>query len=337
MKGRKTYLILQVLLLLTACEFRPLNKMDFQTDIQVDVNIDAVLNVTCDVYNEKIPLPQVESNVFRVLFFDTEEDRLLGDSFIYDSYTDPGTGSKGIKGKISILPGEYRMMIYTFGTESTLIGDYDSWDNSRAYTSSLSENDLRTLALKAPDGERINYQPDHLLLVSHERETIPYHTGVYTVMAEARSIVESYYLQVKVQGLQYVSSARAILSSMAPSSALATRTPDYENPVSLYIDLLKSEDGGEDVVCNVFNTFGRIPGSTNGLKVTFDLKTVDGRTVTREFDISDLFESEDCIKHHWLLIEEVIDVPKPPETGSGGGGFNPIVGDWEEERHEIEI
>ena len=106
---------------------------------------------------------------------------------------------------------------------------------------------------------------------------------------------------------------------------------------SIYIDFLKSTDQGDDVVCNVFNTFGRIPGSENESKVTFDIKTVDGRSITREFEISDLFESDLCKEHHWLLIDEVIDVPKPPDTPSGGGGFEPTVDDWEREEHEIEI
>ncbi|MGM9788483.1 MAG: DUF5119 domain-containing protein [Candidatus Cryptobacteroides sp.] len=331
------YSLWLLLLLLSACQFRPLEEMEFKTDIQVDVDINAVLNVTCDIYNELIPVPSIESEVFRVLFFDTEKDRLLGDSFIYDVYTDPITGNKGIKGNVSIMPGDYRMLIYTFGTESTLISNYDSWEKSQAYTSSLSENELRALSLKALGDEPVNYQPDHLLVASSELESIPYHSGVYTITAEARSVVESYYLQVKVQGLQYVSSARAVLSSMAPSAQLNSRQANCDTPVSLYIDLLKSQDKGEDVVCNVFNTFGRIPDSENELKVTFDIKTVDGRTLTREYEISDLFESELCKQHHWLLIDDVIEVPKPPDSGGSGGGFEPTVGDWEEERHEIEI
>ena len=325
------------LLLTCSCEFRPLEEMKYQTDIQVDVDINAVLNVTCDIYNELIPPPSIESEVFRVLFFDTKEDKLVGDSFIYDYFVDPVTGNKGIRGNVSIMPGDYRIMIYTFGTESTLIENYDSWEKSLAYTSALSESDIRALSLKASGDEPIHYQPDHLLVASNDFESIPYHSGVYTISAAARSVVESYYLQVKVKGLEYVSSAKAVLSSMAPSVNMNTKTPNYEPPVSIYIDLLKSKDGEDDVVCNVFNTFGRIPGSENELKVTFDIKTVDGRNVTKEFEISDLFESDLCKEHHWLLIDEVIDVPKPPDTPGGGGGFEPTVDDWEKEEHEIEI
>ena len=53
-------------LVLGGCQFRPLEDMEFQTDIQVAVDINAVLNVTCDIYNELIPIPPIESEVFRV-------------------------------------------------------------------------------------------------------------------------------------------------------------------------------------------------------------------------------------------------------------------------------
>ena len=324
-------------LVLGGCQFRPLEDMEFQTDIQVAVDINAVLIVTCDIYNELIPIPPIESEVFRVLFYDTQKDKLLGDSFIYDVYTDPVSGRLGIKGMVSIMPGDYRMLIYTFGTESTQIENYDSWEKSKAFTSNLSEAALRSLSLKADGDEPISYQPDHLLVASSELESIPYHTGVYTIEAEARSVVESYYLQVRVKGLEYVSSARAVLTGMAGSAKLNTREADMNDCKSIYIDLLKSTDQGDDVVCNVFNTFGRIPDRDNQLSVKFNLKTVDGRILEREYSLNELFESEACRLHHWLLIDDEIEVPKPPESGGSGGGFDPTVDDWEREEHEIEL
>ena len=90
------------------------------------------------------------------------------------------------------------------------------------------------------------------------------------------------------------------------------------------------------VICNVFSTFGRIENSRNELLVTFDIKTIDGRIVQKEFDISDLFLSEECIKHHWLLLEETITID-PPEISSSGGGFAPEVEDWENENYDVEL
>ena len=116
--------------------------------------------------------------------------------------------------------------------------------------------------------------------------------------------------------------------------AKASNTPAS----AIYIPLLKSDDNGDPVICNVFNTFGRIPESTNELIVTFELRTVDGKILSRNFDISNLFLSQECLEHHWLLLEETIVVPPPENTDPGnGGGFDPSVGDWENEYHEIEM
>lgn len=87
------------------------------------------------------------------------------------------------------------------------------------------------------------------------------------------------------------------------------------------------------MICTVFDTFGRIDRSTNNLEVTFNIQTMDGKTVVRTFDISGLFETENAIRHHWLLLDETIKID-PPQTG---GGFDPKVDDWDEEHHDVII
>jgi anti-anti-sigma factor len=113
-----------------------------------------------------------------------------------------------VSGEVSILPGEYRVMVYAFGTESTLISKYDSWKGCTAYTDALSQEYLKTLSLKSSlDEQPIHFQPDHLLAARSEYESIPWHSGSHVIHSVASSVVESYYLQIKVQGLEYVSSA----------------------------------------------------------------------------------------------------------------------------------
>ena len=339
MKCLRLISALLFLSLALACERRPLVSPDFKTRIDVHVSIEAIANVTCDVYNDKIPIQKIEPEVLRLMFFDMKNDKMLGESFISDRRI-MDSGETVISGSLSILPGDYRILVYAFGTETSLISDYDSWNRSMAYTSPISDDELKAMALKVPDtGQNIHYQPDHLLVAKSEHENIPWHSGSHVIHTEAKSVVESYYLQVKVEGLEYVSSARAILSSMSHNVMLSTSEPDMDSPVSIYIPLEKSDDKGAPVVCNVFNTFGRIPDSRNDLEVTFDLKTVDGRSVTKSFDISDLFDSPECKEHHWLLVEETIVVPPPPDPlpGESGGGFDPSVSDWENESHEIHM
>ena len=109
-----------------------------------------------------------------------------------------------------------------------------------------------------------------------------------------------------------------------------------ESPeAAVYFTLVKSDDKGVPVVCNTFNTFGRLPNSKNLLYLTFDIHTVDGRAITKEFEISNLFESKECLEHKWLLLEETIVIPPPSTPPTSGGGFSPEVGDWNQEDHDI--
>lgn len=335
-------LLAAVLLLGSACERRPLEDPGYGAEIKIAVDINAICNVSCDVYNTKVPIPPIEKEVMRVLFYHPTEDRLITEAFVSEHGIND-QGEEYIGGSISIVPGKYRIIIYAFGTESTIVADYDSFEHSKAYTDPLSESQMAKLKLKLKSWDdqsgKLLYQPDHLLVARSFEENIPYHAGTYTIHTEASSLVESYYLQVKVDGLEYVSSAQAILTGMSPSAQLASAQMDTDNPSAIYVPLFKSDDNGDPVICNVFNTFGRIPQSDNELYVTFDIHTVDGRAISRSFNISDLFLSQECIDHHWLLLEEhiVVDPPPPGPPSGGGGGFDPAVEDWDEEHRDITI
>lgn len=337
-------LALCIVLLASSCERRELVDMGHRARINVKVNIEAISNVTCDIYNEKIPIPEIEPIAMHVLFFNKETEELAAESFISDILYDEN-GDRILSGSISILPGHYKMLIYDFGTESTIVEDYYVWDDCRAYTEEISPAIKRSLIsksssdaeaeAKALEDAYIIHEPDHLVVASNEDEYIPYYEDVHTIETMASSVVESYYLQIKVDGLEYVSSAQAILSGMVNSNKISSNTKVVEPQATIWFDMEKSDDKGVPVICTVFNTFGRIEDSDNDLEVTFDLKTHDGRTIQRSFDISDLFLTPECINHHWLLLEETI-VVDPPTPGEGGG-FDPELEDWEEEHSDIYI
>ena len=326
-----------VILTTASCEKRPLMELGHRTQINVRVNIDAISNVTCDIYNEKIQIPEIKPIAMHVLFFDEYTKEVAAESFISDiSYDDDGT--RVLSGNISIMPGDYKMLVYDFGTESTIVQDYYKWDDCMAFTSEISPALKRSLISKvnekALEDAYVIHEPDHLVVASKEHENIPYHHEVHIVEAEAQSVVESYYLQIKVVGLEYVSSAQAILSGMVNGNMISSNTKIVEPQATIWFDMEKSDDKGEPVICTIFNTFGRIEDSENELEVTFDLKTHDGRTIQKSFDLSELFLSPDCVNHHWLLLEETITI-EPPQVE--GGGFAPEVNDWEEEHRDLYI
>ena len=226
------------------------------------------------------------------------------------------------------------MLIYNFDTESTLVRDDLTFETIEAYTDKVTSSIRQSFLGRAGEENAIVYEPDHLVVASNEREVIPFHEGVHVVKTDATSIVETYYLQIKVDGLQYVSSARAVLTGMVGSNRFGRNERVTSTPVSLYFSLQKSDDKGVDVLATVCNTFVRIEDITNCLSVTFDIRTTDGRTVKRDFDITSLFSSEACLKHHWLLLEETVKIDPP---ACSGGGFDPSVDDWEDEHHDIKL
>lgn len=315
---------------ITSCQRRPLEDPDYNTRVKVQINTRAIMNVTCDIYNDKIPVPEIQMDVMHVIFLQENSDDIACETYITNSEVDE-SGQKVFYGDISIVPGTYRLYAYNFGTEATLIRDQYVWNNVEAYALSVPERISSAYATKVPTAD-FTYSPDHLIVARSPQETIPYHSGIYTVNTEAKSVVESYYLQIKVDGLEYVNSASAVLSGMSSANYIA-RGERVDDPQStIYFTMQKSDDDGEPVICAIFNTFGRPDSSANDLEVTFDLQTKSGK-VQRTFNISDLFLSENCIKHHWLLLDETIhiDPPKPDK----GGGFDPGVVDWETENHEI--
>ena len=101
------HIVLMMALVLAAvgCERRTLLDPSFTTELNVMVNIDAVQNVTCDVYNPNIPLPNIKPEMLRVLFYEPGKNRVAGESYI-SSISTNADGNRVISGRVGVLPGE---------------------------------------------------------------------------------------------------------------------------------------------------------------------------------------------------------------------------------------
>ena len=320
-----------MLSVLSSCHRRPLEDPEYLTRVNVEVNVDDIKNVTCDIYNPAVQVPEISPDVMHVIFFD-KNGSVAAETFITDVSV-AENGHRVLSGEFSVIPGKYRMLIYDYGTEATLIKDFYSWDNATAYTDPVPAYIQNTWSKGSDGSPEIFTQPDHLMVARNAEESIPYHYGMHTVYAEAKPVVESWYIQIKVDGLEYVSGAQAVLSGMARANKFATDTRVEKPESALWFKMEKSEDGGAPVICAVFNTFGHVDGDESGLDVTFSITTSDGRKVRHSFDISGLFRTENAVRHHWLLLEDTIKID-PPKTS---GGYNPEVGDWDEEHRDIDI
>lgn len=344
-----TIILFAVVMLVSSCERREL--MDLSNTHYVRVYIDEeIKNVTTGFYDENNARPAYKSpSVVRVILADAKTGAAKADRYLRNRSQD----AKGTyyDGYIIAEPGDYKLMAYNFDTEVTLTSATHIHHDAKAYTNKIASLLYSKLPSRVQSSveEEIVYDPDHLFAASCEYVHIPYLDVLDTLKTEdgehfmARSIVKSYFLQVRVKGIQHVSSTVALLTGMAGSAWLCTGEMDVQHPVTVYFEMLQAESGAagisrssadEAVIYTTFSTFGRIPDSTNKLEITFDFLTVYGKPYSATFDLSEKFLSREAQENQWLLLdEEVIEIPEPPKAD--GGGFRPSVGQWGDVETEI--
>lgn len=352
MKKLVNMLVLASLILLGAsCERRPLVEDAKQISIAVEVNIKAVANVTMGVYNEHIPVPDLKTDMVRVMVYDPISKNLITQAFLSNK-DQAADGSEVLSGDIVVAPGTYDFVCYNFDTSTTQVKNENNENEIIAYTPEISE------ALKArykskkskksetkadPEEELINYEPDHLVVAREHNYTIRPEDTYVVINTEASTIVDTYYIQIHVEGMQFASSASAVMTGMSPSNKFGLNERTYDPSSSLYFDLQKSKDdkytgSNKDVLCAVFNTFGKIEDISSDLYVTFNVIDTGGNIQEKEINLDEVFRSKLAKEKHWLLIDEVWEIEDPGHHGGGestGGGFNPKVEDWTEQESEV--
>lgn len=352
--------VLVALALSVSCERRPLMELSNTHYVRVYVDED-IKNVTTGFYNDAHNRPDYKSpDVLRVSLSDPETGTVKAERFLRDK----GEDEKGTyyEGYVIAEPGEYRLFAYNFDTESVVISDASNHSQAKAYTNEIashlmtripsraSKSDQQSAETKAP--ESIVYDPDHLFLANCGDLLVPYVEDVDTLKTRdgehfsAKTVVTSYYLQVKVKGMQYVSSSVALLTGMSGSVWLSDGSMDKEHEVTVYFEMaaggensasgISSKASSDEVlIYTTFNTFGKLPDAANNLEITFDFLTVYGKPYSATFDITDEFYTPEAIEHHWLLLDQTIEIPEPPEGGDSGGGFTPSVDDWSDVETDI--
>lgn len=327
-----------------SCERRPLNDPSEFVQILVEVNVTAVANVRVNVYNEHIPVPDLTTDMMRVLVYDTQTKNLLSQSFL-SAKTINEAGNQVLSGALNISYGNYDILVYNFDTPTTQVNGESNEESITAFTTELPpalKNSYLGRTKAVDDDYQIRYEPDHLVVAAEHNLRISPHDTLVVIQTEATSVVDSYYLQIHVEGMQYASSATAVITGLSPANHFGLGIRETNPPVGVAFDLLKSTDENipgenKDVLCAVFNTFGKIPGSDSELTVTFNVIDIAGNLQKFETSLNRIFLTEDAIERHWLLIDEtwVIENPDPDGPSEGGGGFQPTVDDWEEEQGEI--
>ena len=338
-----------VLIILAAgCERRPLYMMEERLAIKVTMDVDTVSNVMRNIYNDQIAKPSTNTDMLRVFLYDHENHNMLTQGFLSDkSYDDEG--HQVLSGYMNVGYGTYDFLIYNFDTPNTLISGESNEDNILAYTSSLPQSVIAQIDAKSFEGS-VTYQPDHLMVAREQNYRVAPHTEMAYLETTAHTCLNTYYIQIHVVGLQYVKGCTAVLSGLYSGNKFGR---DSDMPVgvgqhigdpstSVYFALEKSTDkniAGEnkDVLCALFNTFGKIEDTASNLYVTFNAVDTQGNQIKQTISLDMLFRTADALERHWLLIDDVWEIPDPNPNPVDGGGFQPVVDDWDEKKVSIDL
>lgn len=336
------------LLLLSACQFRPLEELSNTHYVRVYVD-ERMLNLTEGFYNDSYIRPAYSSpQVMHIALADPSTGNVVADRYLRNQ----GDDAYGhyFDGYVICEPGEWDLLVWNFDTETTQIRNERNVHDAMGYTNEIASHlraalPRRNNASKTDSPERVVYDPDPLF-VCQSRVNIPFVDKIDTIRSTdgsrfvAKAITETWYIQVAVKGMDYVTSAVSLLSGMAGSKWMWNPKMNEQDPVTLYFEMnngQRDDDTGITIVYATFSTFGRIPGATNDLQVTFDFVTMYGTTYSETLDISVKFDEDDALEHRWILLDQdgiVIEVPEPPKNE---GGFKPGVGNWDDVNTDLII
>lgn len=350
MSGKVKILSLLALMLMAlampSCMHRPLEDPYSAHYIRIYID-EHIKNVTYGFYDDTRDKPvHIRPTVLRVVLADPISGRIMSERYLQST----GEDEKGyyIDGYIAANPGNYNLMVYSFGAEKTKLRNEQNYITMQAYTNPVSENFYQYFPLtqSKTDSKSIRQCPEHLYLATCEPIKINeklYVDTLYNAEGKhftAKTIALSYYLQVKIKGFEYVSTAVSLMSGMAGSKTMHNRAMNEADPVSIFFNLKYTEvensrDGNTKtaVLYTTFNTFGKLPKENNIYTLNFEFTRSDGSTQIESIDITSMFD-EPLVKYEqWILLEKEIEITPTESTG----GLTPGVDGWGDVWSDIEL
>lgn len=340
-----------LMFVLTGCEHREL--IDPSTGHYLRIYLDEeIKNVTYGFYDEDLEHPEYKRpHVMRVMLADPVSGEIVSERY----FQNQGEDERGyyIDGFIGAEAGTYNLLVYNFGSTVTHIRNERDYYTMQAYTNPISEHYLQYLpsSRQEIDDKDMMNEPEHLFHEVGEPIVIPKTNKVDTLKNAsgdwfiAHSVVKSYYLQIRIKGIEWVRTAVSLLSGMARASVLHRHNGMVtSDPVNIFFSMnytgkQKARDGSETmeaVLYTTFNTFGKIPGVTTELMLNFEFVRSDGTSQVETLDITSMFDTPIVKEKQWILLDHEI-VITPPEGAEVGGGMTPGVDKWEEVESEIQI
>ena len=329
---------------LTACHRRPLSDPNGPTEVRVTLNTEGIANITDHIYNPLITPPSITSDMVRLLMYTPSGTELHSQVFLSEKSLDV-QGKEVLSRRFILAPGDYRLLGYNFDVTNTLLRNENAYHSIYAYTEEIARSLYQRVGRSATASDKIYYEPDHLFVARQELLTVVPHSVTEVVEMEAETVVDTYYIQIPIKGSEHLASKAAgiaVLSGLSQGNRIGANERDETETAAIYFEMERSRDehiegDNKEVLCAVFNTFGRVPEVESELHVTLSVLGRDGTKYEKEVDMTPIFASEDARERHWLLIDEEWVITPPITEDDESGGFRPEVDDWDDVEEVIPI
>ena len=329
---------------LSSCVHRELVDSSNMHYIRVYLD-EQIKNVTYGFYNETYEAPTYTRPInMRAVLASPKTGEVVSETVL--RHHDSDSRGHYIDGYIGGYGGEYNLYVYHLGSPITHIRNADNCYEIQAFTDKLSERYFSYIpSLKdSLDVDRILEEPEHFLAMSYKGVKVPLSTSLDTLTTSsgdyfsAQSIVKSYYLQLYIQGVEWVRAAGAVISGVSGSfsigdtysvvesdSAHVFFTMNYDNKVKRI-----GKDVYSAVIYSTFQTFGRLSEANSKNYLNLEFFKIDGTTQVETIDITEVFNTTIAIENQWILLENEIIITRPEgaeEMGPGVEGWDDIEAD----------
>lgn len=286
-------------------------------------------SITIDVDWRELPSNHNKPKGVKVVYI-SHPDQEFSQSFNF-----PSEG-----GSRNLSQNSYKILLTNNDSELVLFRGLTKWETSEAFTGSRRQVPYKSPPANVPGGTksdpRYGISEADLLMVSNEATvevTNDVEKHFITVVPKIKVITVT--LRIAASGIKNVAEARGFLTGVSPSIFLGTDALS-QNDATLLFDY-GSAMAGTEFRSEVL-IFGFVDTPKDYYKLGLELLLIDQKTVYYyEFDVTSKITAALRKNGGDLRLDEIIVIPDVEPPAPGGGGFNPGIGDWDNEDVEIVI
>lgn len=305
---------LWLMVTLSGCSFREMLDDYPVSGVQINFDWEGV--------TEKLP------ETMRVMFYPKDAEGRKVDGYL------PAAG-----GEMKVPPGNYAVVVYNFNTESVQIRGEESYETIEAFTGPYTGLDAVIDMV---------WWPDPLYVVALDDVEIAKSDEALQMELKPTAVVKSYTFDIKVEGLERVSSVLCYVSNLNGSCFLGKHTCEVSK-VPIHVDI----ERGDGVLRGHFASFVWPVSAETRVKMqmilTVKLVKRDNTVQEVEVDVTEVLTAPPSPPHEGEVEEpdaEIdIEIPIPddkivvdelePGIDEGGGGIGGEVGGWGDETNVV--